>query len=1036
MGVSAGFSEKRKNVRFRHLPFGRSLIWASAMALILFSITVGWLILTKIDTQTRQETYSTLDTVLKTTQEALHNWVRMRMTEVTGWAFSPELRRLVKAQLEVPRNREALLNSPVLSELRTLLKPTILENDFAGFFIITPEWINVGSMRDSNIGAVNLLSEHDDFLSRVFDGNVLISQLLVSDVLLPSPSGELAEGQPTMFVAAPIMDNGSVLAVLTFRIDPSLHFTRITQLGRVGKTGETYAFDENGKLITESRFDDQLRQIGLLSPGKRGILNIEIRDPGGNLPEGFQPALPRQEQPLTYMAQQAIAGQTGVNLDGYRDYRGVPVVGTWLWNEELGFGLTTEIDVDEAYQSYRTTRWAVMLSLGLTMALSLILSFTLDSGRRRALHLASQIQEKRTHLQAILKNMAEGIITINEEGIVQSFNPAAERIFGYQADEIIGQPINLLMPDPYKSEHDDYIKKYLFTGQASIFGQAREVPGMRKDGSIFPLEFAVSEMILGKRRWFIGVLRDMTERKRLEGELRKLSQAVEQSPCSIIITDIKGNIEYVNPKFTRVTGYSAEEVMGKNPRFLKSGETASLDYKGLWKTITAGGEWLGEFHNKKRNGELFWELASISAIKNERGVITHFLAIKEDISWRKLAELKLRDETEFKHLLKDVAVAANEAVFLEDAVQVCLDNVCKLTGWPVGHLYLFDEDAGELIPTEVWHLDEPERFATFKSITEATRFLPGIGLPGRVLTSGQPAWIVDVNKDPNFPRAKLANNLGVKAGFGFPILTGKKVVAVLEFFSTEAIEPDDALLEVMVNIGTQLGRITERKRAEEKLRQSHQELRNLFNHLQTVREEERTRIAREVHDELGQTLTALKIDLSWVEKKLPKNQKLLLKKTRSMAGLMDQTIQNVQRISSELRPEVLDVLGLSEAIEWHAQEFQKRTGIRCDLNLSFRDIDFEPDLGTALFRILQETLTNVARHAKASKIAIKFCEDNGNMVLQIADNGKGISESQISDPKSLGLLGMKERALLWDGEVQIRGSQGQGTTITVRIPRG
>jgi signal transduction histidine kinase len=155
-----------------------------------------------------------------------------------------------------------------------------------------------------------------------------------------------------------------------------------------------------------------------------------------------------------------------------------------------------------------------------------------------------------------------------------------------------------------------------------------------------------------------------------------------------------------------------------------------------------------------------------------------------------------------------------------------------------------------------------------------------------------------------------------------------------------------------------------------------------------------------------------------------------------MADLMDQTIQNVQRISSELRPEVLDVLGLSEAIEWHAQEFQKRTGIRCDLNLSFRDIDFEPDLGTALFRILQETLTNVARHAKASKIAIKFCEDNGNMVLQIADNGKGISESQISDPKSLGLLGMKERALLWDGEVQIRGSQGQGTTITVRIPRG
>ncbi|MEE9498380.1 MAG: hypothetical protein V3V24_03475, partial [Nitrospinaceae bacterium] len=183
MVVSAGFSEKRKNVRLRHLPFDRGLIWTSAMALILFSITIGWLILEKIDTQTRQETHSTLDTILITTQEALHNWVSRRMSEVTTWSFSPELRRLVKAQLEVPRNREALLTSPVLSELRTLLKPTILEKEFAGFFIITPEWINVGSMRDSNIGAVNLLSEHDDFLSRVFDGNVLISQLLVSDVL-------------------------------------------------------------------------------------------------------------------------------------------------------------------------------------------------------------------------------------------------------------------------------------------------------------------------------------------------------------------------------------------------------------------------------------------------------------------------------------------------------------------------------------------------------------------------------------------------------------------------------------------------------------------------------------------------------------------------------------------------------------------------------------------------------------------------------------------------------------------------------------
>ena len=133
-------------------------------------------------------------------------------------------------------------------------------------------------------------------------------------------------------------------------------------------------------------------------------------------------------------------------------------------------------------------------------------------------------------------------------------------------------------------------------------------------------------------------------------------------------------------------------------------------------------------------------------------------------------------------LLTDVAVASNEATAMENAAKVCLDRVCKLMGWPVGHLYVVNESSDGLAPSGIWHLDDPDRFSVFKKVTDATSFSAGEGLPGRVLSSGQPVWIVDVNKDSNFPRARHADNLGVKAGFGFPIQMGENTVGVLEFY--------------------------------------------------------------------------------------------------------------------------------------------------------------------------------------------------------------------------------------------------------------
>ncbi len=192
-------------------------------------------------------------------------------------------------------------------------------------------------------------------------------------------------------------------------------------------------------------------------------------------------------------------------------------------------------------------------------------------------------------------------------------------------------------------------------------------------------------------------------------------------------------------------------------------------------------------------------------------------------------EASLREEAAYARLLEKIAVAANESATSDAALQTCLDLVCEHVGWPVGHVYRRAEDGGAgLVPTSLWHLEDPERFAAFREISDRTRFAAGIGLPGRVLASGEPAWIPDVTQDANFPRAKHASDIGVRAAFGFPILVGSEVAAVLEFFSAQPIEPRPRLLQVMGHVGTQLGRVVERERAAQALRRSEVRFANIF----------------------------------------------------------------------------------------------------------------------------------------------------------------------------------------------------------------
>jgi signal transduction histidine kinase len=228
--------------------------------------------------------------------------------------------------------------------------------------------------------------------------------------------------------------------------------------------------------------------------------------------------------------------------------------------------------------------------------------------------------------------------------------------------------------------------------------------------------------------------------------------------------------------------------------------------------------------------------------------------------------------------------------------------------------------------------------------------------------------------------------------------------------------------------------IAKRKKAEKELINSREQLRNLSSHLQSIREKERKNLAREIHDELGQSLTALNLNSSWLLDHLPPEHEQLRGKVKVMLEIIDSTITKVKRLSTELRPGLLDDLGIIAAIEWQSKKFQETTGIRCSIRSPFPEIDLDKERSTAIFRIFQETLTNVARHASATMVRVQLREKSKKLILKVEDNGIGITEEQIAAQRSLGLLGIRERVRSLRGELKIKGIPALGTTVIVSIP--
>lgn len=338
------------------------------------------------------------------------------------------------------------------------------------------------------------------------------------------------------------------------------------------------------------------------------------------------------------------------------------------------------------------------MSLAATAGSSLVVILLITGFARRRHQLLLRLEESALRTQSILDSALDVIISMDARGVITTWNPQAEKVFGWTANEAVGRClVETIIPERFRDAHRAVLDRFLQTGVGTVMSQRRELTALHRDGHEFPVELSLSAVSSGGGYTFNGFLRDITERLQQEQEVRKLSQVVKHTSASVIITDMAGTIEFVNEAFVDVTGYTLEEVKGKNPRLLKSGFTPAQTYGEMWSELSAGRDWRGELHNRRKNGELFWGLAAITPLRDAQGMTTHYVAVQEDITVRKQMEDELRSAARTDKLTG----LANRALFC-DRLQRAVSRSKRIKDYRFAVLFL-DFDRFKLLNDTLGH---------------------------------------------------------------------------------------------------------------------------------------------------------------------------------------------------------------------------------------------------------------------------------------------------------------------------------------------
>ena len=650
--------------------------------------------------------------------------------------------------------------------------------------------------------------------------------------------------------------------------------------------------------------------------------------------------------------------------------------------------------------------------------------------------------ESDAKLRSVLESANDAIVFIGSNLEVLSWNRAAQEIFGH-SEEIANRPFDSLLAERYRETYHATIEQLRERSESRLIGKTLEVEGIRADGSEFPLELSLAVWMFRGKPIFAAIIRDITKRKKSEESLRKKSAMVQ------LIQEIAiASNEAVSPEdamryaLDRICSYTVWPI---------GHVYLPLDGKAVSTTIWSvqDEECFRNFRSLTEPGAIFPEESLPGlVIRDKKSIWIKDVTTHKNFS-RAAAAVECGLKTGFAMpVLKGTEVAAVLEFFSgasEETDQEMIQGM-EVVGTQLGRVFEREEALKRLREAEarfrqlvesvnavVWRRDAKSHQFSFVS-HQAEKIL---GYPTQHWIKNPNFWEEHIHPEDRewvlaHGEKEVENKRNHEFEYRMVASDGRTIwVRNIVRVMLENEEPKE-LIGVIIDL-------TERKKAEDEIRQSRERLRALSAHLQFVREQERIKIAREVHDDLGQVLSALRMELSLLNQNLLESSDIaprqrILQELGTMSHLVDDTIRSVRRIITELRPEVLDHLDLSSALEWQIQEFRARTGIKTSFYSTLQNSPLNQEGVTALFRILQETLTNVNRHAQATALQVKLIDNTDSIILEVKDNGRGITDEETRKTGSFGILGMRERVLLLGGALSMSGTPGKGTTVRVEIP--
>lgn len=608
---------------------------------------------------------------------------------------------------------------------------------------------------------------------------------------------------------------------------------------------------------------------------------------------------------------------------------------------------------------------------------------------------SKQAEQVKVHL--MLEAAPDPMFLIADDGMIQYANQVSCKVFGYPTSDLIGMEIETLVPFALRGKHLHLRAAFKQGGKPHAMAANREINGQKRDGAVFPAEISLGLLKMDGGNFVIANVRDVSQRKLAEAQSKRLALVAQKTTTSVIITDADGRIEWVNSAFCKMTGYGFSEVVGRKPgEFFPPPNADPASLGMMCHCMAARTACEIDAVNYKKDGTPYWLNSKMDPVFDGDHRLEYFIAVQNDISDRKETEAELFASRERLESIFN-AVSDGVVVLAKDGLVESNPAAQRILG-----------------------LSQPQ-MATIKSMASLQAALHMVNEDGDAFGPVENPLLVSLRT------GEALRNVIIRINKPDGTLAW---IAV----NTEPLRDANGAAYMVVGSFTD---ISERKRATETLQQTLGQLRRLTDHQENIKEIERKRIARDIHDDLGQNLLALKLDVSTLYTRTVISHPRLNARVGMVLENIDATIKSVRAIINDLRPATLE-LGLYPAVEWQLKQFQQVSGIACTMVALEEEFQsgLSDELISATFRILQESLSNIARHAQATEVNIALSHQDGQLQMQVRDNGIGIQPPDRRKENSFGLIGIKERIIALGGELLIDSTQDNGTTLTMTMPLG